>query len=81
MRRMINMRDKILSILEQIQPEGDFEESDDFFEDELLDSMGIMAAITMMEQAFSITISPEDIVAGNFQNVLCIEQMLERYLV
>lgn len=75
------MRDKILSILKAIQPEGDFEESDDFFEDELIDSMGIMAVITMMEQSFSIFISPEDIVAGNFQNITCIEKMLESYLV
>lgn len=74
------MRDKILKILEQVQPDGNFEESDDFFEDELIDSIGVMTIITMLETTFSIAILAEDIVADNFQNILCIEKMLKKYL-
>lgn len=73
-------KEKILNILEQINPDADYENSDDFFEDELMDSMGIMTMITMIENTFSITIEPEDITADNFLNISCITKMLETYL-
>lgn len=73
-------KEKILNILEQINPEVDYENSEDFFEDELMDSMGIMTMITMIENTFSITIRPEDITADNFLNLSCIMNMLKTYL-
>ncbi len=72
-------REEIIKILEQVNPDVDYENSDDFFEDELIDSMGIMTIITMMESSFSITIKPEDIIADNFLNLSSIMKMLETY--
>ena len=72
-------KEQIIEILEQVNPDVDYECSEDFFEDELIDSMGIMTIITMMESTFSITIQPEDIIADNFLNLSSIMKMLETY--
>ncbi len=74
------MRDKILSILKEIEPDGDFEDSPDFFEEELIDSFGIMTMITRLEKMFSINIRSEDIIADNFMNLSCIETLLNKYV-
>lgn len=74
------MKDKILSILKEIEPDGDFEDSLDFFEDELIDSFGIMTMITRLEKMFSINIRSEDIIADNFMNLSCIETLLNKYV-
>ncbi len=74
------MKDKILSILKEIEPDGDFEDSLDFFEDELIDSFGIITMITRLEKMFSINIRSEDIIADNFMNLSCIETLLNKYV-
>lgn len=74
------MKDKILAILKEIEPDGDFESSPDFFEEELIDSFGILTMITRLEEAFSINIQSADITADNFMNLSCIETLLSRYV-
>lgn len=71
------MRDKILSILREIEPEGDFENSPDFFEEELIDSFGVLTMITRLEKMFAINIPSKDITADNFMNLSCIEALLK----
>ena len=74
------MKDKILAILKDIEPDGDFESSPDFFEEELIDSFGILTMITRLEETFSISIRSADITADNFMNLSCIEALLNRYV-
>ncbi len=44
----------IYKILEEIRPEFDFKESEDFIEDGYLDSFDIVAVVSELETAFGI---------------------------
>lgn len=74
------MREQILKILEDIEPDNDFTCSNDFFEDELMDSFGVMTLISQLEAEFGISICPEDISAEKFKNLDCIELLLQGYV-
>lgn len=74
------MRKNILTILKSIVPDADFERSQDFFEDNLINSFGIMTLITVLEENFKISINGEDISADNLMNLECIEKLMEKYL-
>ncbi len=74
-----NIRQIVLEILDEINTGGDFENCDDFFEEELIDSMGVITMLSMLEDAFSISILPEDITADNFINVDSIVELVEKY--
>lgn len=71
---------EVIAILKNIEPNSDFENSIDFFEDELIDSFGIMTLITLLERHFHISIRAEDITADNFMNLECIELLLKKYM-
>lgn len=72
------MRDKIIKNLNKINPNIDFCQSEDFFEDELIDSFGILTFISLIENEFGISIDGNDISAENFQSVDSIEALLLR---
>lgn len=74
-----NIRQIVLEILDEINAGCDFENCDDFFEEELIDSMGVITMLSMLEDAFSISILPEDITADNFINVDSIVGLVEKY--
>ena len=44
-----------------------------------LDSMGVMAVVSKIEENYRITIDPEDIIADNFENIECIEKLINKY--
>ena len=72
------MREKITAILNEVLPEADAELSEDLFEDGL-DSMGVMTIISMLQDEFSVEISPEDITADNFSTLDEIESLMAKY--
>lgn len=74
------MREAILAMLLEIEPDSDFENCKDFFEEELLDSFEIITAVNMLEQYFSIQIQAEDISAENFMNLAAIERLVDSYI-
>ena len=47
---------EILEMLQEIRPEFDFSSSDNFIEDELLDSFDVIALVDMFEKEFHIKI-------------------------
>lgn len=69
---------KVLSILSQIRPEFDFSQSDDFFEDGLLDSFDLVTLVSELDKAYGISIDGMDIVPQNFSTVSAIEALLVR---
>lgn len=69
---------KILAILAQIRPEFDFSQSDDFFEDGMLDSFDLVTLVSDLDKAYGISIDGMDIVPDNFSNVGAIEALLTR---
>ena len=63
------MNSDILSMLEEIKPEFDFNDSEDFVMDGLLDSFDIITLISMLEAKYGITIDGLDIVPENFSSL------------
>ena len=45
---VIKMDKEVIAILKSIEPNSNFESSTDFFEDELIDSFGVMTLITLL---------------------------------
>jgi acyl carrier protein len=72
------MEADIRRILSEIRPEENFESSDDFMADGLLDSYDMIVLITELEQAFTVSIDGVDIVPEHFANTAAIAALVER---
>ena len=72
------MTDDILAMLEELRPEFDFNESDDFVTDGLLDSFDIISLSSMLEEKFGITIDGLDIVPENYSTVDAIMELVKK---
>lgn len=73
------MREKILEILQDLRPELDFTESNDFIEDGYLDSFDMVALVSDLDKTFCISILGEDIIPENFANLEAIENIVKKY--
>ena len=73
------MRERILAILSGLRPECDFINSENYIENELLDSMDIVALVACIEEDFGIRIPGTDISAKHFVNLDSIVQLIEKY--
>ena len=71
--------DKIKEILEQVMESKEFESSEDFIADGLLDSLQVMEMVEAIEEAFDIEISGRDIVPENFVSVEKIAELICKY--
>ena len=69
----------VYSILKEIRPDSDFEHSDDYIEDYLLDSFDVLKLISQLEHTYKIKFSPEDIIPDNFCNIDKIVSLLGNY--
>ncbi len=74
------MKEKVESILRQVMENDDFYDSDDFFSDGLLYSLGVIAIVVLLEKNFSISIKGGDIVADSFINVDSICDLVSKYI-
>lgn len=72
------MRDSILEALKRVNEDVDFEASEDFVEDGLLDSFDIVTLVEELEDEFGIEISGTDIIPENFVSVSSIEALIEK---
>lgn len=68
----------ILSILKDLRPEEDFENSKNFFEDGLLDSFDLVTLVTVLEEKYDIMIDPLDMVPENFESVETIIELVRK---
>lgn len=73
------MKEKILEILQDIRPEVDFNNSEDFIEDGYLDSFDMVALVSNLDKTFGISILGEDIIPENFANLEAIENIVKKY--
>ena len=73
------MREKIMEILSGLRPECDFENSENFIEEGLLDSMDIVALVDSVEEEYGIIIPGTAISAKNFSNLDSIVELIEKY--
>ena len=68
--------DRILAILRDVRPEQDFEKSQNFIDEALLDSFDVVTLVTALDETFSISIDGADILPENFQNLEAIRRLL-----
>ncbi len=72
------MEEKVLSILKEIRPEFDFEESDNFVEDGYLDSFDIVTLVSELETAYDVVIDGLDVLPENFETVQDICNLVDK---
>ena len=70
------MKKKIVEFLTEIRPEFDFEASDNFIEEGMLDSFDIVSLVASLDEEFGISIDGTEILPKNFSNVDSIYQLL-----
>ena len=74
------MMENIKEILKEIRSDVDFNSSENFIEDELLDSLDIIKLISLLDNTFEISIEAEDIVPENFISINTINDLISKYL-
>ena len=74
----MNMREKIISILSELRPEFDFNESLNFIEEGMLDSFDIINLVTTLDSEFGISIDGMDVLPDNFSSVERIEALFKK---
>lgn len=73
-----NMKEKILSMLKELQPSFEFEDNVDFIEAGYLDSFDVIQLVSMLESEFNVLISALEIVPENFGSVEAICHLVEK---
>ena len=77
----VEIENKVRKYVEEnfMRSSGDSSLSDDksLLESGIIDSAGIFELVVFLEKEFSVTISDEDIVPDNFENVSCISNMIK----
>lgn len=68
----------IYEILEELRPEFDFRESQDFIEDGLLDSFDVISLVSELEDKFDVLIDALDILPENFSSVQAISDIVKK---
>ena len=70
--------ERLIEILEDIQPGIDYESCNDLIDGNYLDSLSIISLISEIEDVFDITIPAVEIVPDNFNSVQSMMEMIER---
>lgn len=71
------MREKIREILYSIRPDGDFDHSDNFWDDGYLDSLDIMELVEGLEKTYQIEIDLEYIKGSHFSSLDSIMELID----
>ncbi len=70
--------EKLLSILESIKPDVDYENCVDLVDGHHLDSLSILALISEIEDEFDVTIPTVEIIPSNFNSVESIYALITK---
>lgn len=77
MKGSINM-ERLIEILEDIQPDVDYENCTDLIDGHYLSSLDIISLIAELEDEYDITVPAVEIVPDNFNSAEKIMRMIER---
>ncbi len=72
------MREKIISILNELRPEFDFSTSNNFIADGMLDSFDVINLVNELDTTFGISIDGMDVLPENFSSVENIIALLKK---
>ena len=69
---------ELLEILEDIQPDADYETCTTLIDDGILDSFAILSIVGELEDAFDIKITPAEIIPENFNSAQALWAMVQK---
>ena len=72
------MKEQIIEILEDIQPEADYETCQTLIDDHILTSLDVLSLVAELVDEFDVTIPTVEIIPSNFNSVDAIAAMVER---
>ena len=72
------MNVQIMAMLNELRPEFDFTDSDDFVMDGLLDSFDIISLVSMLEERYGCKVDGLDIVPENFASIDSIIDLMKK---
>lgn len=70
--------ERLLEILEDIQPDVDFENRTDLIDAHLLSSLSILSLIAELEDEFDITVPAVEIIPANFNSMKAMWDLIRR---
>lgn len=70
--------ENLLSILEDLHPDVDFETCDTLIDDGIIDSFDIVSIISEVNDAYDVVIPPEEILPENFNSAQALFELIER---
>ncbi|MEE3352024.1 MAG: phosphopantetheine-binding protein [Saccharofermentanaceae bacterium] len=72
------MDERLIEILEDIQPEVDYETCTTLIDDHYLNSLAIISLVAELEEEFDITIPTVEIIPENFNSASAMWEMITR---
>ena len=72
------MKEQIIEILEDIQPEADYETCQTLIDDHILTSLDVLSLVAELEDEFDVTIPTVEIIPSNFNSLDAIAAIVER---
>ncbi len=72
------MDERLIEILEEIQPDVDYETCKDLIDGHYLDSLSILSLVAELEEEYDITIPTVEIVPDNFNSAENLWMMITR---
>lgn len=69
---------KLLEILEDIEPGVDYAAEEHLIDDGLLTSISLLSLVSELEDAFDIEILPADLIPANFNSAKAMWAMIQR---
>ena len=70
--------EKFLEILEDIQPDADYETCTTLIDDGILDSFAILSIVAELEDTFDVQVTPAEIVPENFNSAQALWNMVQK---
>jgi acyl carrier protein len=72
------MKEKVITVLQEIRPEFDFRNETGFIENGMLDSLDIINLVVALDSTFGISIDGLDISPDNFSGLESIVSLLKK---
>lgn len=70
--------EKLLEILEDLNPDVDFKTEEQLIDNGLLDSMAILSLVSDLEDEFDVEITPVELVPANFNSAAAMWKMIQK---
>lgn len=70
--------EKLIEILEELNPDVDYETTEDLIDGRYLDSLTILSLIAQIEEEFDVEIPTVEIIPANFNSAKKIWELIEK---